>query len=118
MRNIVIIHFMPLELYPPIQNFIRFLEKKPVDKQVYILSTENPSRGINEFVSHSPHIKIIRLGKPEKKSNALTRTVNYAVFYVGCLWKLITKKPITVLYFETMSSFPAYIYIKGSSIQR
>ena len=110
MRNIVIIHFMPLELYPPIQNFIRFLEKKAVAKQVYILSTRNQSSGVNEFVSHSSHIKIVRVGKPDKKSNAVTRTINYAVFYVGCLWKLITKKPSAILYFETMSSFPAYIY--------
>lgn len=111
MSKLFIIHFQPLESYPPVQNIIRFLEKRNKDKNISIISTKGKLE-IPAFESHSELLKIYRFGKINPKSNSLIRLLNYLFFYFSCLWQLILKKPDTILYIETLSSFPAIIYKK------
>lgn len=109
MSKLFIIHFQPLEAYPPVQNIIRFLEKRNKDTNISIISTKGKLE-IPAFESHSELLKIYRFGKINPKSNSLIRLLNYLFFYLSCLWQLIFKKPDTILYIETLSSFPAIIY--------
>ena len=110
MDNIFIIHFSPPELYPPLQNFIRFLETQPLQKNVTLLTTATNYKALNEFETGHPNISIIRLGKSGPGIEKIARLFYYFKFYAGCLLQLLLKKPGTLLYYETLSSYPPYIY--------
>jgi len=107
--TIIIIHFAPVELYPPVQNLIRVLEKESVNSQVIVLTTA-PSSPFFYFKSGSTNIKIIRLGKSGQRIKSLVRYSYYAWFYLMAFFFLVRYKPGKILYFETLSSFPAYLY--------
>ncbi len=109
MNKLVIVHFQPLELYPPIQNLIQFIGASSEKKELYVYSTSTETI-IDQFKSSSANIKIKRLAKSGNNLKALKRYYNYLVFNVCCLFQLIRLKPQRILYFETISSFPVYIY--------
>ncbi|MFT3679154.1 MAG: hypothetical protein QM791_02705 [Ferruginibacter sp.] len=111
MCKIAIIHFQPLELYPPVQNLIRFLEQDKSLEQLYVYSTYS-SKDIPLFHVHDKRIKIIRLAETGQELQAVKRYWNYFKFYTGTLFHLVKKKAGRVLYFETLSSFPAVVYKK------
>jgi hypothetical protein len=108
--KIFIIHFSPPELYPPLQNFIRLLEKQVLPKKIILLTTAGNYGALKNFKTVNPQIKIIRMGKSGHGFGKIARLFYYFEFYVGCLLQLLLKRPFTVLYYETLSSFPAYIY--------
>lgn len=107
-----IIHFSPLELYPPVQNLIRVLENANVHQPILILTSKWSQSSLDEFESRKKHIEIKRLGKSGPGLSKMGRVVNYISFYGGCLFYLLARRPKVLLYFETLSSFPAYIYKK------
>jgi len=107
--TIVIIHFAPAELYPPVQNLIRVLEKESMNSQVIVLTTA-PSSPFVYFKSGSTNIKIIRVGKSGQRIKPVIRYAYYVWFYLMAFFFLVRYKPGKVLYFETISSFPAYLY--------
>jgi len=109
MNRIFILHFAALELYPPLQNLIRVLEKESMNSQVIVLTTA-PSSQFVYFKSGSANIKIIRVGKSGQRIKSLVRYFYYAWFYLVASFFLVRYKPGKVLYFETISSFPAYLY--------
>jgi hypothetical protein len=108
--NIFIIHFSPPELYPPLQNFIRLLEKQVLPKKIILLTTAGNYGALKNFKTVHPQIRIIRMGKSGQGFGKIARLFYYFEFYVGCLLQLLLKRPSTVLYYETISSFPAYVY--------
>jgi hypothetical protein len=105
-----IIHFAPIELYPPVQNLLRELERGQGTAKVLVLTTANRNRALNVFRSDSQKVKIFRFGAADQSMNAFYRYWNYFKFYLGCLLMLMRHRPGRVLYFETLSSFPVYIY--------
>ena len=107
--RIFIIHFAPIELYPPIQNFLTMLDSKPEAKEIQVITTA-PLTNLPLFVAKN--IRIIRKGKSSQYFDAYRRYVNYLRFYFSCLRLLIYYRPSGILYYETLSSFPAYIYKK------
>lgn len=92
MLRVAIIHFQPLEQYPPVQNFIRFLEKDSSDSEIYVYTTYTSVNGIPNFKIGNNKIKILRIGKTGQKMAVLKRYWNYSKFYAGCLFHLIKKK--------------------------
>src|ERR1700677_3348901 len=110
MSKIAIFHFGPLELYPPIQNLIRLLESKNDGKKIYVFTTRTNIDILKEFNSDSEKIKIIHLGISGQKLGKVKRYSSYIFFYLGSLAYCIVKKPTTILYYETISSYPAYLY--------
>jgi len=109
MSRVAIIHFQPLELYPPVQNLLQFLESYPVEKKLVVYSNSGDNQ-LRLFSSGLSNIRIVRIGKTYNGMKALNRYYNYLLFNIGCLSRLIRLKPEKVFYYETISSFPAFLY--------
>jgi len=109
MPEIVILHFSPIELYPPVLNLIRELEGKENSK-VFILTTSDYCRNFRNVESSVSTISIKRMGKSGKNMPSFQRIVNYFFFYTLSFLFLAKIRPGKVLYFETISSLPAYLY--------
>lgn len=115
MNKLLIIHFQPVELYPPVMNLLNYIpERKDVKVEVLVCSMKDEGRSTT-FKPVSESIRIIRTGTVYKKPTALyklQRYVSYIQFYMSVLIQLIKHRPVVVLYFDTLSSFPAYVYKK------
>ena len=115
MRKLAIIHFSPIELYPPVLNWLNFLsqQNRNVRTEVYTLK----DFGHPGFSPATPNIKIIRPGSITRtagswRKNFLFAYPNYILFYCITLLRLIITRPDVILYYETLSCFPAFIYKK------
>ncbi len=117
MENIFIIHFNPIELYPPVQNLLNYAATHS-GKKLFVLTNSSINKSQKNFTSASDQIRIIRLANSGPGMNAVSRYFNFILFYVGSFLWLLFKKPSRVLYFETLSSFPAILYkkIRGKSV--
>ena len=105
MSKIVIIHFSPLELYPPVFNLIKNMADR--DSKILVFSTKGFKLPLDQFSLHSNNIKIFRIGYSGKGMNAFARFINYFYFHFSTLLHLLFFRPQAVLYFESLSSFPA-----------
>ncbi len=112
MTKLVILHFSPLELYPPVQNLLNVLGKKNAEKRITVLTTNVSVSTLKNIEYCSPGIKIKRLGVSGIQIGTFKRYLTYFYFNIGALVTLIFKRPESLLYFETISSFPAYLYKK------
>lgn len=108
-KKVFIIHFQPLELFPPAMNMIDFLAK---EKSFQLIVVTNRKIKTNRLLEYDPgkNVKILR---PAKQSNqTLLRYLNYGSFYLSAFYLLLIHHPKTVWYFETLSSWPALMYKK------
>ena len=107
-KRVAVIHYMPLEIYPPVMNLIRCWDNGNTANQmdVYTTSPEHSMR----FSPSSGTIHIKRLGVSGKKRRFLSGLLHYCYYYLGTLYGLIKTRPANVLYFDTISSFPAIVY--------
>src|SRR5882724_4701539 len=103
--NKMIIHFGPLELYPPVQNLIRELEKENQSRRFIVLTTAKSEKTLTTFQT-TGNIEIIRLGRSGRNLRPLDRYLNYLIFYSTSLFYLWRYRPHQVMYFETISSWP------------
>jgi hypothetical protein len=103
MIKFTIIHFQPLEKYPPIVNLLNYLSKKHITTFVF---TTSPLPNF-ELYNNDFH-RIIRF--PAINGNSRLRILNYTAFYIGSIIRLIKIRPSHLAWFETLSSFPAIIY--------
>ncbi|MCU4175075.1 hypothetical protein [Carboxylicivirga sp. N1Y90] len=102
----VIIHFQPLEYYPPVQNAIN--EFAP-NMALSVFSIHNDSIK-NKFVNN--RVSIIRpvcLNTQDSKSK---RLLKYILFNLITIIKILKLRPKNILYYETESAFPAYFLTK------
>jgi hypothetical protein len=112
-----IIHFHPLERYPPIINLLNYLGTNAIE-DIVVISTHNQSGSVlQDYVNRHENVQIKRT--PAIVPNSIFRIFNYLFFNVGSLFLLIKYKPKSVLYFETISSWPAIMYkkLKGDKIK-
>jgi hypothetical protein len=108
-KKIAVIHFHPLELYPPVMNYIRYIEARAIHERM-VVYTICPKEEMPLFVSHQDHIQIRRYADPGASKTSLQKLWRYINFYIGVLYHLLAVKPSKILYFETISSFPALVY--------
>ncbi len=109
-KNIFIIHFQPLERYPPVMNLINYFVKNSA-VEINVISTKNNKAGnLKTFNSGCNSVKIKRTATINPGS--FLRIINYLYFYLYALYLLIWFRPNSVLYFETISSWPALMYKK------
>jgi hypothetical protein len=107
MHKLAIIHFNPVEMYPPVMNWINYLSGQAgADLEVRVYTTHS-LRMAKRF--EAPGIKIIRVGSIPQDS-PLKRYATYLQFYAGVTRRLMIGRPDTLLYYETISSFPALFY--------
>jgi hypothetical protein len=110
MRKLAIIHFNPIELYPPVLNWLNFLAgSRENDLQLRVF-TMHPGGRVKPFDPGSPNIKVFRFGKQGMKKGAAW--LNYLAYYIRSTFELIRWRPDAVMYYETISSFPALFYRK------
>ena len=109
MRNstkIAIYHFNPLELYPPVMNFLHALALNLPGNTTIKVFTSALVSGHMVFHLENNNIQIIRLGRFQIRRNALNRLVHYLQYYIITMLNSLLWQPNRVLYFETLSAFP------------
>ena len=107
---IVIIHFNPIERYPPATNLLNFLSINS-KRQIIVVSTFNARQsGLKVYEGITENISIKR--SRHINSASVFRLFNYLLFYGKCLYLLVKYQPSSVLYFDTISSWAALFYKK------
>lgn len=115
MKKTVIIHFLPLEYYPPITNLINYFNDFcDTENNIWIFSTKN-TRNRKEYENN--RFKIYKTKSASSKENSFFRLLKYLYFNFFVFLKLIIIKPENILYYETLSSFPAYLYNRFINIK-
>jgi len=107
-KPVVIIHFQPLELYPPVMNLLKFLST--VNRGEVTVYTTHAQNQPAVFQIDDSRISIRRIGFSGKGLSPLKRYLYYLQFYGLCFIQMLAVKPFKILYFETLSSFPVYLY--------
>jgi hypothetical protein len=110
-KPIVIIHFQPLEMYPPVANLLTFIEEEYKQNPVIVVTTVNNAI-TDKCDFKNKNVSVKRVAGLNKTQPAYLRYFSYFLFYSRCLLLLIQKRPAAILYFETLSSFPAWFYKK------
>lgn len=108
-KKIILVHFSPIERYPPAVNLTRFLADTLVKKtgfEIELVTTKSPDRS---WVGETPGI-LIRRYEVFASANRMIRLVGYFLFNLRCLITLILKRPQIVMYFETLSSWAPVFY--------
>jgi hypothetical protein len=108
--KLVVIHFAPLEFYPPIQNLLGELEKSSLKIKTWVITSLCTNLNLRPFSLPNGNSKIFRSGIFNGKDKKILRYLNYLFFFTSSLVRLIIIRPKKILYFETISSFPAYLY--------
>jgi len=110
-RKIVIVHFSPPELYPPLQNFLKVLSNEIGEKgKIYLFTTNTTIRSLSQFKMLSSNTKIIRLGVSGTNIPRFRRYANFIWHYLGVLFYLVKLRPGKILYYETLSAFAPVLY--------
>lgn len=105
-RNIIVIHFQPLEFYPPIQNLLSVFQRSEFLPNIFVISTSQST--LNNYEVKVEFIKIKRINI--NSLNRIIRLLKYCYFYLSSFYLLLKHRPSKVLYFESISAFPAIVY--------
>jgi len=88
------------------------LRKNPGLITCYVITTRPTHAQLQPFRSEDQKIRLIRLGSSGMGMNTLRRLWNYCFFFAGSVCYLVIKRPKRILYYETISSFPVWLYKK------
>ncbi len=99
--DVVVVHFQPLEGYPPVMNVIQSLIHENIS--VEILTTGSTKNWFNPS-----GVRIFRLGS--YFGNSIKRYVCYLKFNFLGFWQLLNLTPKCVICYETGSIGPVYLY--------
>ncbi len=104
------LHFSPIELYPPAANFLNFMARDSRELECYVISSRCHLASKKDFIASSGNIHLIRTGTSFFANSRFGRLCNYISFYANSLFLILWHRPSAVLYFETLSCLPAYLY--------
>ncbi|MCF1190799.1 hypothetical protein LRR18_04310 [Mangrovimonas sp. AS39] len=108
MKKIAIVHYLPLEFYPPITNLLEIASKRDLKFKVW--STHNNKK--RKVFGNTDNVNIVRNYFPSVKEKGWIRLFKYFYFNLKCLMGLVFYSPDKVLYFESYSVWPVYWYLK------
>jgi glycosyltransferase involved in cell wall biosynthesis len=117
MRKLAIVHFNPIEKYPPVTNWLEFLAGSAGGQWEVRVFTSHQDRIARDGVAQNPYhpakkfIAIHRFGRMAKGKPFL-RYLAYFNYYTRTFFGLITWRPDIILYYETLSAFPPLLYKK------
>ncbi|MBC5991624.1 glycosyltransferase family protein [Pontibacter cellulosilyticus] len=106
--NLIILHYSPVEFYPPILNLLDVLNEDG-GFRVSVITTYHGVKQLDTKASTN-NIKIYRLPYPKHNEIKLSRLLKYAIYYLIALGLIIWERPRTMLYYESISSLPALLY--------
>ncbi|RCW90252.1 glycosyltransferase family protein [Winogradskyella arenosi] len=109
MKKIAVIHYLPLEYYPPVTNFLDVIGKEKGVK-VKVWSTKNVKN--RSIYTNSGLSNISRAPLVNPKTHIAFRLLKYLFFNINCLIGLIVLNPKRVLYYESYSAWPVYWYMR------
>lgn len=104
-RKLAIIHFQPVEKYPPVLNFVDCLRK--AGQFAAVVCTTHGVNNVWRFKAPN-YVSIFRFGK--QALSPIHRYICYGAFNLLSFLKLLLFRPDCVLYYETYSIFPALLY--------
>jgi hypothetical protein len=104
LNKLAIVHWAPIEMYPPAMNLIRYLARG-ADWDITVYTTDN---GFSLPVFTARGVTVIRSGNPSirNRAAAIGRHLSY---YAGTSARLVRDNPQIVMYFEPQSSFPVTV---------
>lgn len=106
MHQVSIIHFQPIEQYPPIQNLLTLLNKiEDIHFNIITTSSNYPI-----FPQLNSNIYIHYIDPQPSSRRSWVRIWSYIKFNLIALYKLFKYKPKTILYYESYSALPAILY--------
>lgn len=109
MKKIAVVHYQPLEYYPPVTNFLDIASKKE-NLKIGIWTTHNLKK---RKIYEQEEVDFISRNKmPNPKEHPIKRLLKYLDFNLRCLVGLVLFSPDRILYFETYSVWPVYIYLR------
>jgi hypothetical protein len=103
LNKVAIIHYQPLEKYPPAMNFINAIGKMNFVKCKVFTTIINNSAWFSEKKTAIHRFSI-------QHTTSLGRYWGYLKFNYKCFLQLLVYKPSVVFVFETYSVFPTYLY--------
>jgi len=107
-QRVAVIHYMPLEIYPPVMNLVRTFNAMESATPIDIYTTRL-HKNIALFTA-SPLTRIKRYGVSGKNGAFAARMWGYMHYYLATFFMLVKTKPDSILYYDTISSFPAILY--------
>lgn len=109
MKKIAVVHYMPLEFYPPVINFLNAAATNS-NLVVNVWTTHNnKNRSIynNSLISNISRTKF-----PNSAENKIVRFLKYSLFNLKCIIGLALSNPDKILYYESYSVWPVYWYLR------
>lgn len=103
-RKMAVIHFSPLEKYPPVMNLIKRIEGSNKIENCQVFTSES----INGFFQ-SPKVNIHRIGLKNLDKYFL-KYIHYLIFNISVLVHLLIFRPNLIMVYETISILPVYFY--------
>lgn len=108
-KALAIVHFNPIELYPPVINLLNYIAEQMPSLQVYVF-TNTANHPIREYAARQKNIIIKRYAASGTGFSLLKRYRNYFAYYYQTYTSLKKIHPQWVWYFETLSALPARWY--------
>lgn len=107
---IAIVHFQPPEAYPPIVNLSRYLATGLPNTDIVLITSK--SSGDRKIELEGKSLRIYRYGVFGRHIGSLKRYLNYVFFYTAAVFRLCIERPGRVVYIESLSALPVYLYRK------
>jgi hypothetical protein len=102
-RSLAIVHWMPVEMYPPTMNIARFFADSGWAVTIHTTRAAHPL----PVFSH-PNVVVKRGAKTSGKP-AVVRAAATGAFHAATATRLVSSRPDAILYFEPQSSFPVLL---------
>ncbi len=112
-KKIVILHFLPLEQYPPVMNMIDYLSVNTSVKITVLTTLPEDRFRLKLYGNTNSNVNIIRTSAINK--GKVLRLFHYVQYYLTSFYSLIINKPDTIFYIDTLSSFSGLFYKKWIS---
>ncbi len=106
--KIAIIHFLPVEYYPPVKNMLECLTQK--DSHHILLCSTTNHHGIQKWFASNSRIQTKRFGRTKPARTFLKRAIFNLRFIVYSYWALLTFKPRIIIYYASDSAIPVFFY--------
>ena len=106
-KRIVIFHFLPIEVFPPVMNILDYLSRNSQGFAITVITTY-PNKSLTLFSNED--IEFYRFKNIDASSKAIHKIVGYLRMYIGALYYMFKLRPSMVFYFETLSSLSPLIY--------
>lgn len=108
MKKIAVVHYQPLEYYPPVMNFLDIAALND-NQKLEVWTTHNIKK--RKVYGEGKFGNLFRAELPKEVDNSIVRFFKYLGFNLKCLLGLLRYKPDKILYFESYSVWPVYIYL-------